>query len=73
MWGRVARLVSADVSVPAHLRARLRRIAPLPREAPSRDHAAVLPPGPAPRYEVVLGVGRLGAVWVADVRILIHR
>ncbi|MGE3886105.1 MAG: DUF4824 family protein [Vicinamibacterales bacterium] len=46
VWGRVARLVTAEVSVPAHLRERVG----------SRG------------YEVVLGVGRLGAVWVEDIR-----
>jgi hypothetical protein len=50
VWGRVARLVSPDVAVPAHLRARLTE-----------------QPGPR-TYEVALGVGRLGAVWVQDLR-----
>jgi len=50
VWGRVARLVSPDVSIPVHLRARL-TAGPRP-----------------PTYAVVLGVGRLGAVWVHDMR-----
>lgn len=50
VWGRVARLLHPDVSVPAHLRDRL---------------------GPR-AYEVVLGVGRLGAVWVEDIRTDAH-
>lgn len=50
VWGRVARLVPSDVSVPAHLQDRLG----------SRG------------YEVVLGVGRLGAVWVEDIRTGVH-
>ena len=55
VWAEVASLVAPDVSIPARLRGRL-------------------PPGPrpadadAPRYVVELRVGRLGAVWVEDIR-----
>jgi hypothetical protein len=55
VWAEVTSLVSADVSVPAHLRRRL------PPDAPARDDRA-------PRYEVTLRVGRLGALWVEDIR-----
>jgi hypothetical protein len=51
----VASLVPADVSIPARLRGRL---PPGPPDAD--DHA--------PRYAVELKVGRLGAVWVEDIK-----
>jgi hypothetical protein len=51
----VASLVSPDVSIPAHLRSRLPHVSPL------RDEAEA-------RYEVDFRVGRLGAVWVEDIR-----
>jgi len=55
VWAEVTSLVASDVSIPAHLRGRLPAARPLPTQS-------------APRYEVDLRVGRLGAVWVADVR-----
>jgi hypothetical protein len=54
VWAEVRSLVAADVSIPAHLRGRL----------PQTPTVAA----GAPRYEVDLRVGRLGAVWVADIR-----
>lgn len=55
VWAEVTSLVAADVSIPAHLRGRL----PSARPSPTQS---------APRYEVELRVGRLGAVWVHDGR-----
>jgi hypothetical protein len=55
VWAEVTSLVAPDVSIPARLRGRL-------------------PPGPpdpdddAPRYAVELRVGRLGAVWVEEIK-----
>ena len=67
VWGWVPRLVSNDVSVPYHLRERLRG---LKRSggAPGANGAAPQS-RMEPRYDVKLGVGRLGAVWVEDVRV----
>jgi hypothetical protein len=56
VWAEVESLVSADVSVPSRLRGRL------PRTARSTDDA--------PRYEVELRVGRLGGVWIEEVRVI---
>lgn len=53
VWAEVASLVAADVSIPTRLRGRL----------PQADAG-----GAVPRYEVVVRVGRLGALWVADIR-----
>ena len=69
VWGWVPELVSNDVSVPYHFRERLRGLTRAVRgRAP--DTAGDAPASaPEPRYDVTLGVGRLGAVWVADVRV----
>lgn len=66
VWGRIARLVSDEVSVPQRLRSRLDG---LPRRQPSPRREGAPPPGaPPPRYEVDLAIGRLGAPWIVDVR-----
>jgi hypothetical protein len=54
VWGEVDSLVSSEVSVPARLRGRL----PAPPLRTDQE----------PRYEVDLRVGRLGALWIEDVR-----
>jgi len=61
-------LVSNDVSVPFHLRDRLRGLKRPVRSVTDPDGVA---PGARvePRYDVKIGVGRLGAVWVEDVRV----
>ena len=68
VWGWVPRLVSNDVSVPHRLRDRLRG---LKRAVPGATGVDGTAPqgGMEPRYDVKLGVGRLGAVWVEDVRV----
>ena len=68
VWGWVPQLVSNDVSVPYHLRARLRGLKRPVRSAIGADGAAS-ETRMEPRYDVKLGVGRLGAVWVEDVRV----
>lgn len=68
VWGWVPQLVSNDVSVPYHLRERLRGLRRPERAMPGADGTAP-EASMAPRYDVKLGVGRLGAVWVADVRV----
>jgi hypothetical protein len=69
VWGFIVRLVSDSVSVPPRLRARL---AGLPNRSPSVppgwQEGDPLPEPPPPRYEVDLGVGRLGAPWIVDIR-----
>ena len=67
VWGWVPRLVANDVSVPHHLRERLRGVTrPVRATVANADGEA---PVPAPRYSVRLGVGRLGAVWIEDLRV----
>jgi hypothetical protein len=67
VWGEVTDLVAREVTVPASLRHRL----------PAGPRRALTPQDPsgvrpteleAPRYTVELRVGRLGAVWVEDIR-----
>lgn len=68
VWGWIVRLVSDSVSVPPRLRSRLKG---LPRRTPpSAAQREGEPPSevPPPRYEVDLGVGRLGVPWVVDIR-----
>lgn len=69
VWGSIARLVSDSVSVPPRLRSRLTG---LPRRVPSVppgwQEGDPAPQAPPPRYEVDLGVGRLGAPWIVDIR-----
>lgn len=62
VWAVVERLAMADVSVPLHLRERLEDL--------RVDTATTRPAASAsrPRYDVVLRVGRLGAMWVEEVR-----
>lgn len=60
VWGWVESLVSPDVSVPPHLRERLK--------PPSATGRAGSSAAPMPRYEVVLGIGRLGGAWVQDIK-----
>jgi hypothetical protein len=68
VWGRVARLVSDSVVVPAPLRTRLVGVKPFGREpAPGWRPGELLPDPEAPRYEVGLRIGRLGSPWIADV------
>jgi hypothetical protein len=68
VWGWVPTLVANDVSVPSHLRARLRGLKRPVSSAAVADGTA--PQARIePRYDVRLGVGRLGAVWVDDVRV----
>jgi hypothetical protein len=69
VWGWVPQLVSNDVSVPARLRERLRGLKPRSPGATPEMNAESAPAGVAPRYDVKLGVGRLGAVWVEDLRL----
>jgi hypothetical protein len=71
VWGWVPRLVSNDVSVPYHLRERLRGLRRPGRDGREVEGSSGAGPAPLrePRYDVKLGVGRLGAVWVADVRV----
>jgi hypothetical protein len=66
VWGWVPRLVPNDVAVPFHLRERLRGLRQPRSEAPSHEAQAA---PVAPRYDVLLGVGRLGAVWIADLNV----
>jgi hypothetical protein len=66
VWGWVPQLVANDVSVPHHLRERLRGVTPARARVANVDGEA---PVPAPRYRVKLGVGRLGAVWIEDLRV----
>ena len=68
VWGWVPKLVSNDVSVPYHLRERLRGLKRLVRSVTGAEGAAS-ETRMEPRYDVKLGVGRLGAVWVEDVRV----
>jgi hypothetical protein len=69
VWGLITRLVSDSVSVPPRLRSRLAglpaRMGSVPPEGLEPESA---PQPPPPRYEVELGVGRLGAPWMVDVR-----
>lgn len=55
VWAMVEHLAVGAVTVPRHLRERLRPL------SPHRERGR-------PRYEVTLGVGRLGLAWVQDVR-----
>jgi hypothetical protein len=67
VWAWVPELVSNDVSVPYHLRERLRGVRQHGgRESSNAGGAAA---APMPRYDVRLGVGRLGAVWIEDLRV----
>ena len=68
VWGWVPLLVSNDVSVPYHLRERLRGLTRRVLRVNGADGAAP-EARMEPRYDVKLGVGRLGAVWVEDVRV----
>ena len=68
VWGWVPQLVSNDVSVPYHLRERLRGLKRRVLRVNGADGAAP-EARMEPRYDVKLGVGRLGAVWVEDVRV----
>lgn len=66
VWAWVESLVSPDVSVPRHLQDRLRPL----RATPAGRNEADEPAGP--RYEVQLGIGRLGGAWVVDLRAPVH-
>ena len=68
VWGWVPQLVSNDVSVPFHLRARLRGLKRAVRRVAGADGAAA-EARLEPRYDVKLGVGRMGFVWVEDLRL----
>jgi len=63
VWGALQRLASPEVTVPARLRDRLRDLPARPEPQPADGQPLTPPP---PRYDVVLGVGRLGFVWVQD-------
>jgi hypothetical protein len=68
VWGWVPKLVSNDVSVPLHLRDRLRGLGPSVGPPARADRHGSEAEDPPARYTVTLGVGRLGAVWIEDVR-----
>ena len=68
VWGTVQRLVSPEVSVPFRLRERLRSLPSPTRDAQAGPGGEPGAPSP-PRYEVALGVGRLGALWIQDVTV----
>jgi len=68
VWGWVPKLVSNDVSVPLHLRDRLRGLEPSAGPPARADRHGSEADDPLPRYTVMLGVGRLGAVWIEDIR-----
>jgi hypothetical protein len=64
VWAVVDRLALPDVSVPVNLRERLNAFR---HGSPAPFSAEPVTP-PAPRYEVVLRVGRFGAAWVEEIR-----
>ncbi len=69
VWGQIVRLVAETVSVPPRLRSRLAGLGQPPRSIPAEwKPGDTIPEPPAPRYDVDLGVGRLGAPWIQDVR-----
>jgi hypothetical protein len=68
VWGWVPELVSSDVSVPLHLRERLRNLKPVSASRPPADTPHGETAEWLPRYTVKLGVGRLGAAWIEEIR-----
>lgn len=64
VWGTVTALVSPAVTVPRRFHERLRPLRPS-----GLPPSGMPPPEPVdPRYEVVLGVGRLGAPWLQELK-----
>jgi len=66
VWGQITTVGQSTVQVPQRIRQTMDRAGWL-AEAPVTSQQTPAAPRP-PRYDVVLGVGRLGAVWVDDVR-----
>jgi hypothetical protein len=66
VWGQITTMGQSTVQVPQRLRQTMARAGWLSNADDASGQASEAPR--APRYDVVLGVGRLGAVWVEDVR-----
>lgn len=68
VWGQITTLAQPTLQVPERIRMVMERAGWLTKETDVPSPPSVVSQPRPPRYDVVLGVGRLGAVWVEDVR-----